>query len=134
MSNFLAGPSVQTTNTDLAACLTAVGIGLDKQTPVRRLEGDASRMTFFFNEVSPCGQYHTRELMLAWDDLTWPDRFPEHPFAYLMAGFRNRARLRDYIKKAVPTVMIAKNGKFGFAPLNCDARTETLVLRELKKG
>jgi len=134
MSDFLTGSSVQTTNTDLAACLAAVGIALDKEQPIKRLEGDARRTAFFFQSGSPCGNYNTRELMLAWDDKTWHERNPDHPFAYLMVAMRNRARLRDYINKNVPTAMICKNGKIGFISMGADARTETIFMREMKKG
>lgn len=126
--------SNQTTNTDLAAALAAVGIPLKKECPVRLMTGHGGdRHCFFFEEISPCGQYKTCDLILAWDDKDWHRAHPEHPFAYLKVAFQNRARLLDYVKSGVPIFVAEKHGKLAFLSVNASPETERKVFAKLNQ-
>lgn len=131
--DFLTTTTLQTTNTDLASCLCAVGIPLMKNQPIKELVGDRKAIAFFFEPVSPCGLYHTQELILAWDDKEWHLKHPEHPFAYLKTAFQNRARLRDMIKGNVPTVVVKRGDKFAFLSLHAEPKLVDDTMRELKR-
>lgn len=125
-------PSCETTNTDLAAALSAVGIPLRKETPVRILTGHGGdRHCFFFQDRSPCGNYLTEKLIHAWNDPDWHRQHPEHPFAYIKMAFQNRARLGDYIKRGVPIFVAEKHGKLAFLSLNSSPENEKKVFQKL---
>jgi hypothetical protein len=127
--------SLETTNSDLAAALCAVGIPLRAENPVRVMTGHGGdRHCFFFEERSPCGNYKTHDLINAWDDKEWHRTHPEHPFAYLKVAFQNRARLRDYIRQAVPTFIAQKHGKFAFLSINASPATEQKVFKRLHQA
>lgn len=133
MASFVNLKPLETTNTDLAAALSAVGIPLKKQCPVRILTGDRDQHCFFFEAQSPCGNYVTAELMLAWNDREWHLRNPEHPFAYLKVAFENRARLRDYVKGGEKIAVVTRGSKFGFISLNATPKVEREFFKELKR-
>ena len=131
MSIFLR--NLETTNTKLAAALSAVGIPLHSKTPVRRITGGkGDQVAYFFFSVSPCGQYHTEELMKAWDDEAWHLKNPDHPFAYLRVAFQNMERLRDYINRSVPIASITKGSKIAFISLKASDELQQKVFKELK--
>ena len=73
--------STATSNTCLAAALTAVGIPLSDK-PFVRVVGDGirgERTVWFFDPQSPDGRFQTKELIAAWHDDTWHLANPEHP-------------------------------------------------------
>jgi hypothetical protein len=124
--------SLETTNSDLAAALSAVGIPLRKDTPVRILTGHGGdRHCFFFEAVSPCGNYQTGDLIRAWDDKEWHLQHPEHPFAYIKVAFQNRARLMDYVKKGTPICVVEKAGKLAFLSLAASPEAEQKLFKRL---
>lgn len=124
--------SLETTNSDLAAALCAVGIPLKKETPVRILTGHGGdRHCFFFEERSPCGSYLTSELIQAWDDKEWYKQHPEHPFAYIKVAMQNRSRLLDYVKKGTPICVVQKAGKLAFLSLNASSEAEQKLFKRL---
>lgn len=131
--DFITGSPVETTNTDLVSCLTALGIPLVKETPCRRLVGDINRISWFLQATSLCGKFHTRELVLAWDDPTWHERNPEHPFAYMMMAFRNKPRLRAYIREGTPTYATRRGDKIAFVSVDAPDAIQRLVEKELRK-
>lgn len=125
-------PNGETTNTDLAAALCAVGIPLKKGCPVRILTGHGGdRHSFFFEPISPCGNYRTFELIQAWDDREWHRQHPEHPFAYIKVAMQNRKRLMEYVKGAVPIFVAEKHGKLAFLSFNASPETEKKVFNRL---
>jgi hypothetical protein len=127
--------SLETTNSKLAGALAAVGIPLRVDTPVKRLTGHGGdRFCFFFQEISPCGQFKTKELILAWNDEDWHTRNPHHPFAYIKVAFQNKEALTDYVNKQVPTYCADKNGKLAFLPITASAELEKKVFQKLKKA
>ena len=127
-------PQNETTNSDLAAALTACGIPLKKDCPVRILTGHGGdRHCFFFEDQSPCGNYKTAQLIVAWDDKEWHRKHPEHPFAYIKVAFQNRARLRDYIKGGTPIFVAEKHGKLAFLSVHCLPETEKKVFDKLNQ-
>jgi len=123
-------PRLQTEDIELAAALLACGIPLWRDVPIQR---HAGRLVFFFHPVSPCGQFHTRSLMLAWEDRRWHESNPEHPFAYVSCAIENRKRLMREIKTKVPLVVFLRAGFPQFLSLNADTRTESTFMRELSK-
>jgi hypothetical protein len=125
--------SLETTNTKLAAALSAVGIPLRKNVPVRLMTGVSRGDThcFFFEEQSPCGQFKTDELIKAWSDPEWHRQHPEHPFAYLKVSFDNMERLTDYIRKGTRTAAVTKGRKIAFLSLHAPDPVQKLVFAEL---
>ncbi len=125
--------STATSNTVLAAALSAVGIPLAEK-PFVRVVGDGirgERVVWFFEPQSPFGKYLTAELIAAWSDHAWHIANPEHPFAYIKAALMNREALVTKIKQDVPIACISRHGKFAFLPLNASPQTQDLLLRTL---
>jgi hypothetical protein len=131
---FLRSSSLETANTQLAAALCAVGIPLRANLPVQIFTGDrGDRVTFFFEPVSPCGLYHTSQLINAWEDAEWHRKNPEHPFAYLKVAFTNQTRLLDYIKSGVPIAAVEKGSKVAFIALNASDQLQRKVFARLNR-
>ena len=133
MSSITHISSTATSNTALAAALSAVGIPLADK-PLVRVVGDGirgERVIWFFEPQSQCGKYRTSELITAWSDNAWHIANPEHPFAYIKAALVNRESLVTKIKQDVPLACISRRGKFAFLPLNASPQTEDLFLRYL---
>src|SRR5690606_8695179 len=82
----LTNPRLNTTDIELAAALLACGIPLWRDLPLRRSAGE---IIFYFQPMSPCGQFQTAPLMLAWQDKEWHREHPEHPFAYVSCAIEN---------------------------------------------
>jgi hypothetical protein len=125
--------STATSNTALAAALSAVGLPVAAK-PLVRVVGDGirgERVIWFFEPQSPCGKYKTSELITAWSDNSWHMANPEHPFAYIKAALVNRESLVTKIKQNVPLACISRRGKFAFLPLDASPQTEDLFLRHL---
>ena len=125
--------STATSNTALAAALSALGIPL-AQKPFVRVVGDGirgERVVWFFEPQSADGTHQTKSLIEAWNDDTWHLANPEHPFAYIKAALMNRESLVTKIKQDVPLACISRREKFAFLPLNASPRTEDLFLRHL---
>jgi hypothetical protein len=125
--------STATSNTALAAALSAVGISLAEK-PFVRVVGDGirgERVVWFFEPQSPCGKYRTSDLISAWSDNDWHRINSEHPFAYIKAALMNRESLVTKIKQDVPLACISRGGKFAFLPLDASPSTEEQFLRYL---
>jgi hypothetical protein len=127
--------SLETTNSKLAAALTAVGIPLKKSKPVQIVTGGKGpdRVAYFFEAKSPCGAYDTKELMLAWENDEWHARNPEHPFAYLKVGMQNLDRLNEYCRKGTPIAYVQRGSKIAFLSLNASDDLQKKVFAELKR-
>lgn len=125
--------STATSNTCLAAALTAVGIPLAEK-PFVRVVGDGihgERTVWFFEPQSSCGKFQTKQLIEAWNDDAWHHANPEHSFAYIKCALLNRQRLVDKVKQDVPLACVKRRGKIAFIPLDASPRTEDLFLRHL---
>ncbi len=125
--------STATTNTSLAAALTAVGIPLSDR-PFLKIVGDGvrgERTMWFFDAQSPCGKYKTKELIAAWGDDAWHLANPEHPFAYIKCALSNRERLVDKVKQGVPLACVKRRGKIAFIPLNATPQEQDMFMRKL---
>ena len=125
--------STATSNTCLAAALSAVGVMLAEK-PLARVVGDGikgERVVWFFEAQSRCGKFKTKDLIAAWNDDAWHLANPEHPFAYIKCGLLNRERLVDKVKQDVPLACIKRRGKVAFIPLDASPATEDLFLRHL---
>ena len=125
--------SASTSNTCLAAALTAVGVPLAEKAFVR-LVGDGiqgERVVWFFEPQSFDGRFQTKELIAAWRDENWHRANPEHPFAYIKCALLNRERLVDKIKRDVPLACLRSRGRVVFLPLNATPDTEAFFLKYL---
>lgn len=125
--------STATSNTCLAAALTAVGIPLAAR-PFVRVVGDGvsgERVVWFFEPQSPDGTYQTKELIEAWNNDSWHLANPEHPFAYIKCALLNRERLVDKVKRDVPLACVQRRGKYALLSLDASPRTEEFILRHL---
>ena len=125
--------STATSNTCLAAALTAVGIPLAAR-PFVRVVGDGvsgERVVWFFEPHSPDGNYQTKELIEAWNNDAWHIANPEHPFAYIKCALLNRERLVDKVKRDVPLACVQRRNKFALLSLDASPRTEEIILRHL---
>jgi len=125
--------STATSNTCLAAALTAVGIPLAVK-PFIQVVGDGvkgERTVWFFEPASLCGKYQTKKLIAAWNDEAWHIANPEHPFAYIKCAMNNREKLVDKVKQHIPMACIRRRGKILFLPLNASPRTEDFFLSKL---
>ena len=125
--------STATSNTALAAALSAVGIPLAEK-PFIRVVGDGirgERVVWFFEPQSTCGKYRTTDLIAAWADNGWHHANPEHPFAYIKAALMNREALVNKVKQDVPLACVRRRGRYAFLPLNASPETEDLFLRHL---
>jgi len=114
--------SVSTSNTWLAAALTALGIEPNPDHPLTSVCGPSIstlRVTWYFAPRSVCGKYETGAMIKAWEDPNFHVREPEHPLSYLKTGFENHARLVDLIKQNVPIAMVRRGNKIAF--LSTDA-------------
>jgi hypothetical protein len=131
--NAIAHLSSSTSNTHLAAALTAVGVPLSEK-PFVRVVGDdirGERVIWFFEPQSTDGRFHTKDLIAAWHDEGWHLTHPEHPFAYIKCALMNRQRLVEKVKQDVPLACVKRRGKIAFIPLNASSHTEDLFLRHL---
>ena len=125
--------STATSNTCLAAALTAVGIPLAEK-PFVRVVGDGirgERVVWFFEPQSMDGKFQTKELFEAWNDDSWHLTNPEHPFAYIKCALKNRERLVDKVKQDVPLACVKRRGKIALLSLDASSRTEDAILRHL---
>lgn len=135
MSALINLDPLETSNTKLAAALSAVGIPLRKDCPVRLLTGaKGDSHCFFFQPHSLCGQYNTVELIRAWTDRTWHINHPEHPFAFLKVAFENQERLLDYVKKGTRIFAETKGSKIGFLSLDANDTAQKIFFKELNKA
>ena len=125
--------SEATSNTCLAAALTAVGIPLAEK-PFVRVVGDGirnERFVWFFEPQSPCGKFQSKQLIAAWNDDAWHLANPEHPFAYIKCALKNREHLVDKVKQDVPLACVKRRGKIALLPLDATPRTEDMILCHL---
>lgn len=103
---------IETKNLSLAAALITLGVPLSDETPFVKIKSvQGEQYTFYFEDVTACGQYRTIDLIKAWDNATFQEDEPEHPFAYISCAFKNREKLLDTVKQAIALVLIQKNGK-----------------------
>ena len=132
MQSFTHISDTATSNTGLAAALTAVGIRLAEKPFLKVCEdGMRERTIWFFDAQSDDGVHKTKELIEAWSNDAWHLRNPEHPFAYIKCALLNRERLVDKIKQDVPLACIRRKGKIAFIPMNATPQTEAAFLRYL---
>jgi len=125
--------SSSTSNTNLTAALTAMGVPLSEKPFVQVVgEGISGQRTIWFLEPqSADGRFQTKDLIAAWHDEAWHLANPEHPFAYIKCALMNRRQLVDKVKQDVPLACIKRKGKIAFIPLNASPRTEDLFLRHI---
>lgn len=109
--DFLTGSPDRTEDTDLAAALTAIGIPLRRERPIKRLQGAREAVTYYFEHRSTCGAYETGEMVRRWDDHAWQQARPRHPLSYLRLMFRNHRRILEHERDGVKVGALRRAGK-----------------------
>ena len=122
----------------LVAALTALGIPLDDDCPyleTRELIDGAERrlITWTLKARSVCGRHDTRKLIDAWHDPVWTTQNNEHPFAYLIAAFRNAAALSTEVARLAPVALIRKGRRFALVPFDATPKRREELLTALEK-
>ena len=124
--------SNRTSNTALAAALTAVGVPLAEKPFIKIVDGaKGERTIWMFESTSYDGKYKTSDLIAAWKDPAWHMANPEHPFAYIACALKNREWLVDKVKKECPIVEMRRNGKTLFLPLTAPVEVADKFIRML---
>jgi hypothetical protein len=108
------GSALCTRNTQLFAALGALGIDPEETLCGEYREsigGKTVSVTVWrLKERSKCGRYDTAEMIRAWNDPHFARTNPEHPLAYLRAGFGNYDEARRFIRERGP-IAIKRRGK-----------------------
>jgi len=123
---------IETKNLSLAAALLTLGIPFSDETPfikTKSIKGD--QYTFFFQDISACGDYKTNEMIQAWDNPTFHEEYPEHPFSYISSAFKNRERLLDKVNQSIEMVVIEKNGKYAVLSKNASEALKAEIFSKL---
>lgn len=122
---------ISTTNLALASALLAIGIDFQEPAFVKARTVKGDQFTFFFKNVSTCGQYDTIQMMNAWNDERYHLENPESPFAYIKCAFNNREALMDKIHQGIDLVVLEKNGKLAVVSKNADVDLQTKIISQL---
>lgn len=124
-------------NDMLVAALAALGFEPDPRKPSSIVVGDGIKgdgnVTYYFDQVSNCGQYRVSEMIAAWEDESWHERNPEHPFAYIKCALLNLAAIQERNRKDTPLAKIQKGRKFALIGLNSTAGFERRMLGRLER-
>lgn len=123
-------------NIELAACLSTLGFALLDCT---RLKGDGfddrtpqGRVTWKFAHVSADGKYTLERVLAAWKNEAWlSDPQNVDPLAFIIAAFRNRQRLMDYVFQGRAMVALKRGNRWALVPEDCSARVEVMAKRHL---
>lgn len=125
------------TDTRLFAALTALGIPPVEWPTIYAGEtpNGMPRQTWFLASQSVCGRYKTTEMIEAWHSKSWMDANPEHPLAYIKAGFENMNTAVDHIKDSQHTMYVirGKGGKLGLIGPRDPRAVQELILKTLKR-
>jgi len=122
---------IQTNDLALASVLLSLGIPF-ADTPfmkTRTVRGE--QYSFFFQEVSNCGQFKTLEMMKYWNDPDFHVNNPEHPLAYMKCAYQNKEGLLDKINKGLDLVVIEKNGKMAIVSKNASEELQSKIFSQL---
>lgn len=105
--------TASTGDPNLACALWTCGVPLDERRPVEKIKGDrGDYLRFNFLPVTLDGRRKAAELVAAWEaGAKHIEAFPEDGMSYCMAYSINRKQLMDYIKGAIPQVMIRKGSQ-----------------------
>jgi hypothetical protein len=122
----------------LVAALTAVGIPLDDDCPYLEtrelIDGTERRLvTWTLKARSICGRHDTRKLIDAWHDPVWTTQNSEHPFAYIISGFRNAVALSAEVARLAPVALVRKGRRFALVPFDATAERRLELLTALEK-
>jgi hypothetical protein len=122
----------QTNDINLASALLALGIppAPEPFTKHRSIKSDNIIYTFYFQEVSNCGNYKTGEMIKMWDDAELYEN-SDHPLAYMRCLIHNREGLLDVINKAVEMIVVQKNGKIAVISKNASDDLKKQIISQL---
>jgi hypothetical protein len=94
-------------NTQLAACLVAIGVRLRKDPPYTKKEmgnGDVVT-TWNFEAKTPDGGINTLDMLKAWkDDVAFGEKNPTHPFTFAMHAVKNYRQMVEHVHNQQPWV------------------------------
>jgi hypothetical protein len=123
---------IQTNNLALASGLLALGIPFHEETPfIKARSTKGEQYTFFFQDISNCGNFKTSEMMKAWDDRAFATNNPEHPLSYIRCAYQNKEGLLDKVNQDLDLVVIEKNGKLAIISKNASAELQEKVFSQL---
>ena len=124
--------SCKTDDVRLAAALLAVGVAPQfKQVGLQVVRADrpGNWQEFFFESVSDNGKWQTRDLVNAWrEGMSWIDKNPDHPFAYIMAAMANHRDLGRYLSNGNEMAFLKKGKSVAMLPMNASASIEADIL------
>ena len=125
---------ISTGDPNLACALLTNGLPLDERNPISKIKADrGDYLRFHFMSQTIDGKKSAAELSAAWEaGQRHIDQFPEDGMAYCMAYSMNRKHLMDYIKDAIPQVMIRKGGQIALISENAGPRLESAILGRIK--
>jgi len=86
---------------------------------------------FLLKTESDCGQYETKDLVLAWENPDFVKDNPEHPFSYIKAYVGNMEVLLDYVKQLVPFIQIKQGKKTLAIAANASKETQDKLFKML---
>lgn len=135
----LSGDPLATRNTFLFAALTACGIPPEPELcgefvePIEGQEQPRRTTVWRLKEKSVDGQYRTKDLIKLWLDPEFVTREPEHPLAYLKAGFENYSRSQEFLKEQGPIYVRRRGRKIALITRRTTEANRKRIIDELAK-
>ena len=80
-----------------------------------------------------CDTVDFTEFKRRWMDENWMRTNRDHPMAFLKMYRENETKIRDWIKRQKPAVLIEKNGKTAIIPADCPEAQKNKILAELRR-
>lgn len=75
---------------------------------------------------------HFEEFRKRWMSDDWIQSNLNHPIAYLKTYRENEKKIRDWLKKQKPAVLIQRNNKTAIIPADCPEARKAKILAELR--
>ncbi len=123
---------IETNDLALASALLALGIPFHDETPfIKTRSTRGEQFTFFFQEVSNCGNFKTLQMIAAWNDQDFHLNNPEHPLSYIRCAYKNKEGLLDKVNQNLDLVVIEKNGKMVIISKNASKDLQEKVFSQL---
>jgi len=122
--------------TQMVAALASLGIPLDEDCPyqeTREMIGDTEQVvvTWVLKAKSDCGRFDTHSLIGKWNDPDFITKEPEHPLAYLKAGFTFLNRAVEVVTHQVPLALIRKGRRIALIPMDATPERREQLLKML---
>jgi len=125
---------VSTMDLDVAAGMLALGFGLVRGREWGTGMGPRGpRRVLHLLPRSDCGTMEAHAVAEAWEDEEWLTSHEDHPLSYVALLGKNRARLMDFVRRAVPIGQVECRGKTGFLPLDAPDDRQRVFFAELRR-